>query len=168
MSTKSLVILTVLSGVVFVGWGVFRIVHSVKYGIEVGGHLKRAADANIPSTAAKELKIALDGAKARGVTEGYTSILWRSPSEDIGFWYTNLNESLEELEELPDDATPLEKSNMLMKLRETILDDGSDGVSVTVPNGISVYPSNTLIAIWGTLSGIFVVFFGGWLLFRHS
>ncbi len=34
------------------------------------------------------------------MTSGYTSILWQTPDEDIGFWYTNLKASQQELQNL--------------------------------------------------------------------
>jgi prepilin-type N-terminal cleavage/methylation domain-containing protein len=150
------VILACMCGGLFLLFVGTRVVKRIKFGIDVTGHLKRAADSNTPETAAVELATALKGMEDRQMTKGYTSILWRSPSEDVGFWYKNLSESLTELEELPEDATGLERSNMLMKLRETILDDTSEGgVTVTAPSGIEVFPNNKLFAFWGLFSAIF-------------
>ena len=64
-------------------------------------------------------------------------------------------ESYDELENLPEDATSLEKTNVLMKLRETLTDETESGVSVTIPNGISIYPRNVAYFWWGLLSPIF-------------
>ncbi len=50
--------------------------------------------------------------------------------------------------------TPLEQSNVLMKVRETILDDGSEGVSVTAPSGITIYPSNGVYCLFGIITFI--------------
>ena len=55
--------------------------------------------------------------------------------------------SLEELRMVPEGATQLEKSNILMKLRETLIDQGQI-VHVTVPRGISVFPHNTAYFLW--------------------
>ncbi len=121
------------------------------------GYLERAANANTVETAKKELGIAVDYLEKNGLTSGYTSVFYKTPDEDIGFWYQNLKASLEELATLPENSTPLEKTNVLMKLRETLIHHGSEGgESVTVPSGISRYPSNTvfmaLFVIFGFLS----------------
>jgi hypothetical protein len=144
----------------FIGWGVMRIVKYVQYDIAIEGHLKRAADSNTPQMAAKELRTAVNAIEARDWTKGYTSILWRTPDADLDFWYKNLKATLTEIEALPEEATGLERSNMLMKLRETILDDTSEGVSVTAPSGISIYPHNTMYAVWATLTGVMALVFG--------
>ena len=45
-------------------------------------------------------------------------------------------------------ASQLEKSNVLMKLRETLIDNGENGDNLTVPDGLSRYPNNLM---WGTI-----------------
>lgn len=102
------------------------------------------------------------------MTEGYTSILYRTPDEDVGFWYNNLRQSLEELKTVTADATKLERSNLLMKLRETILDDGRDGVSVTIPPGMSRFPYNTGFCLWGWLSFILLAVCVIWALIAYD
>lgn len=52
-------------------------------------------------------------------------------------------------------ATQLERSNLLMKLRETLLDQGENGkIVVTFPEGISIYPNNIAMFLFGCLSVI--------------
>ena len=134
-------------------WGTVRIVKGITFNQECGGYLSRAANANTVDLAKTELKRATDYLEQRDLTEGYTSVLWKTPDEDIGFWYSNLKASLDELEATAPDATPLERSNVLMKLRETLMTSSSEGgSSVTVPDGISVYPSNTLFFCWAWAS----------------
>ena len=79
--------------------------------------------------------------------------------EDVGFWYQNLKASLGELEQVSSTATQLEKSNLLIKLRETLLDQGKEGISITSPDGISRFPLNTAYAIAGII--FFVLFIVG-------
>lgn len=119
----------------------------------VEGRLKRAADAGTVDFAAKELRAALAYLEEHELTEGYTSILWTLPEEDIGFWHGNLRDSLAELEGITPEAGKLERTNVLMKLRETILDQKAEGgVVVTVPPGITRYPHNRLFAAWLALA----------------
>ena len=139
--------------VVLVAWGGLRIYYEVSYTICCGGRLKRAADANTVPIALQELTAALTGIEARSWTIGYTSLLWRTPSEDVGFWYRNLVASKVELSTLSANASSLERSNMLMKLRETLLDTGQT-VSVTTPYGVAVYPNNWAFCLAGLFGSL--------------
>ena len=93
-----------------------------------------------------ELQIAIDYIQAEDLDTGYTSIFYTTPDEDMGYWATNLKQANNELKEMisADTSSNLEKSNMLIKLRETLLDHkgGDSGDTVTVPGGISRYPNN--------------------------
>jgi hypothetical protein len=128
-------------------------VSTIRFGIDCSGHLKRAADANSIEMAGKELRIALVYLRANNLTKGGTGILWNDPSTDVEFWYKNLKSAAEELSALPEKTTPLERSNMLMKLRETILDDSQNGVHVTKPSRIALYPQQTMYAV-GLVLGV--------------
>lgn len=152
-SSSLLVWARILAILSFVLWMGIRTVAYVNFERFCEGNLKRAADANTVGMAVQEMKTAINYIEREGLTEGYTSILWRTPDADVGFWYKNLKSSLNELENINPNATQLEKSNVLMKLRETLLDKGDRGVEgVTSPSGISVYPHNTGTAIFGLLS----------------
>ena len=120
----------------------------IVFGIDIKGRLKRAADSNTISLASSELKAALEEIERRRYTSGYSSVLWRTPKHDIAFWYKNLKSSLEELGTISEEATQLEKSNVLMKLRETILDDTKSGVEVTYPPFISLYPNQRILCFF--------------------
>lgn len=121
------------------------------------GYLKRAADSNTIELAIGNMETALTYLEKRKMTEGYTSIFFSTPDEDVGFWFTNLESSLKELKSIDSNATQLEKTNVLMKLRETLLDSGNGSDSVTVPQGISKFPNNGLFAFWFILSLIVLV-----------
>ncbi len=119
-----------------------RIVKGVTFNQNVKGILKRAADASTIEIAKQELGTAIDYLETNNLTSGYTSILYKTPDEDIGFWYQNLKASHKELVELKS-VSALERTNVLIKLRETLLDSG-ENLSVTYPEGLSVYPNNKL------------------------
>ena len=131
-------------------WAGLRTYNEILYDIDCAGHIKRAADANTVELATQEMRTVVAYLEARGMTSGYTSILYRTPDEDIGFWYQNLKASLGELEKVTPETTQLERSNILIKLRETLLDNGKS-VSVTNPSGISIYPNNVAYARFGWL-----------------
>ena len=140
-----------------------RISKGIAFKQNVSGYLKRAADANTVDLAKGELKKAIDFLEENDLTSGYTSILYQTPDEDIDFWYRNLKASVAELENLNTESS-LERTNVLIKLRETLLDHSGDGKEkVTVPEGLSVYPDNKLwtglmlIAVITFCAGIFIV-----------
>ena len=104
----------------------------------------RAANSNTISIAKSELKVAIAYLEAKDLAHGFVSIFLKQPKNDIGFFYTNVKASLSELESLPDSSSQLEKSNMLMKLRETLTDNGENGTILACPDGISIHPHNAL------------------------
>ena len=61
------------------------ILRGINFNVECKGHLKRAADANTIELAKQELDIALSYLEREGMTEGYTSVLYKTPDEDVGF-----------------------------------------------------------------------------------
>ncbi len=152
-------VLAIIATMVFGAWGTVRIVNAVEFNTNCKQYLKRAADANTVETAKEELAKAISYAEDNNLTEGVVSIFLRQPKNDVGYWYKNMTEAYEELENLPEDATSLEKTNVLMKLRETLTDETDSGVSVTVPNGISIYPNNVAYFWWGMLSFILALLF---------
>jgi len=142
---------------------------SINFDRKCSGYLKRAADANTVELAARELDKAIQYMERNELTKGVTSVLYYTPDEDIGWLYENLKKSANELADLPSNATPLEKSNMLMKLRETLLDHGDKGsTSVTMPPGIHKYPYNVGFCAFNWFFGIILVGTGIRLLFRYA
>lgn len=145
--------------VLFVLWAGVRIYKiEVTWAQNVHGHLKRAADANTLELAKKELETAVRYLEDNGITSGYTSVIWNTPDEDVSFWYRNLKESVGELKRCEEECKDqLAQTNVLMKLRETLLDEGQ-GMNVTEPSGISIFPSNTGYMWWAIISLISAVF----------
>jgi len=117
------------------------------YNINAGGHLTRAASANNVTLAREELETAL--IYINKLPDGYTSILINTPDEDVTFWKRNLNEAHAELLEFEaniDMYTATDKSNQLMKLRETLTSQSEKGTVTNQPAGISRYPYNKSMA----------------------
>lgn len=178
MRTAGIFTLVCLASVLF--WGGNRAIHYIQYDRHIKGFLKQAADANTSELAEKKLLQAMKMMDAMGLCNGsneetaeypldhapttysedcYTSVLWRTPDEDVGFWRTNIQATYDDVHTMtPEDrADNLTESNQLMKVRETLLDHGNNGDLVTAPEGISVYPHNTLFFWWGFLSTLFTI-----------
>lgn len=146
-------IVAIVLGVVgALAWGGIHGVSRIQFGRHCLGYLKNAADSNTVETAVTRLSLAVDYIEKNRLTSGFTSIVWTAPNEDVEFWATNITSALTELKGVPASATPLEKSNVLMKLRETILDDSDGGQVVTCPAGLSVFPYNTSLCWLACLS----------------
>lgn len=106
-----------------------------------GSYLKLAADANTVELAKERLSTAIKYLEDSNLTKGNTGTIYNTPETDIKVWYDNLVASENELEKIKTDASQFEKTNVLMKLRETLLDHGEKGDSITVPNFLHLYPN---------------------------
>jgi hypothetical protein len=151
----------------FLGLGGARFIKTVQFDRACGGHIKRAGDANTVEMATEEMKVVIKYLEENKMTEGYTSVLYNTPDEDIGFWHKNLKSSLEELEKVQPETTQLERSNILLKLRQTLLDHTQSGEKVTAPDGISVYPNNP-VYFFGLALFILLAGFGVILIWMYS
>ncbi len=128
-----------------------RIAAHVSFNWNCGEYLERAAVANSVELAKDQMDLAIKYLDDHQIQEGYTSILVRTPSEDVGFWYKNLTTCREELKSViakgEKGSSELEKSNILMKLRETLIQHNSKSTSLVCPEGIDVFPYNVLMAV---------------------
>jgi hypothetical protein len=156
-----MIILAALASVFFSSWGGARIGAEVHFEQRCGGYLSRAARANTIELAERELARAVDYMERAGLSSGYTSVLWRTPDEDIGFWRANMEAALLDLPTTDPATTPLEKSNVLMKLRESITGTGSGGDYLIVP-------PNALFFWWGWISGVVALAFLVGAAIRHE
>jgi hypothetical protein len=129
---------------------------------DVLDYLKLAADAPTLSLAQGYLSTAVRDMEARGWTYGNTALIFKVPRRDIGFWYQNTKGALESIESLlAADAslTPVDRSNALVKLRETLM----DGNHLTYPDWIELAPLNAvyfwvvLLSMLGSLNSLFVL-----------
>jgi len=134
---------------------------SVTFEYNCEAYLKRAADASTVEMAKTELSKAIKYSEDNNLTSGIVSIFLKNPKNDVGFWYNNMKQAYIELDTLPANSSSLEKTNVLMKLRESLTDQGKDNVNVTFPSGISIYPHNVAF-FWLTLI-LLILCVGFWL-----
>jgi hypothetical protein len=118
------------------------ILFSIFFDIGCGDIMVRAGNANTVETAIVEMSAVVQYLESENLTKGYTSVFYNTPDEDIAYFYENMKSSLAELKNIKQDATSLEKSNMLMKLRETLIVITGKGSALDIPEGISRYPYN--------------------------
>lgn len=155
-------LITLFSVLIIISLVIFTtiIVKYVSFNQQCGGYLERAANSNSIEMALEQVSIALEYIEENNFTTGYTSILWRTPDEDIKYWYDNLKTCQDELLSVTPEMSSLEKTNILMKLRESLTDNGKDGTKLIIPDGISRYPNNTMWGILLWLAGIAIVISG--------
>ena len=122
------------------------LIMNIQFDQNCGGYLKQAADANTVELAKQRIDIAVKYMEDNHLTDGYTSVLWRTEGDNVGYWYNNVKACQKELAECQD-GSQLEKSNVLMKVRESLTDDGKKGTELTLPKGISRYPDNALFGV---------------------
>jgi len=132
------------------------VVNSIQFQQQCSGYIKQAADANTVELASERLAVAIQYVEEHKLTTGYTSILWKTENDNLEFWYRNLLACQEELRSCVG-ASQLEKSNVLMKVRESLTDESEKGTVLTIPSGISRYPDNAKYAILNTISIIFLI-----------
>ena len=135
---------------------IITIIVGVKFNQNCSGYLKQAADANSVELALQRLDMAIAYVEDNELTDGYTSIFYKTEDDNIGFWYQNLKTCREGLVACLE-SSQLEKTNVLLKVRESLTDDGKDGTELTLPNGISRYPDNGIFCFWNTLSLIMLL-----------
>lgn len=145
MKKVVLIILAIIIALIpFYGW-VLHIIKVCQFEAACGEYLALAADANDVNVAEKHLTTAITYLEENNLTEGYNKIFIYRPRNDIGLWYENLKTAQSQLQELKNsDYTELEESNMLMKLRETLLNNDA---YVTTPLGIAT-PHNFPLIFW--------------------
>jgi hypothetical protein len=125
-----------------------------------GDYLKLAGDAPTVQKAYDFLEIALDYMEKRGLTNGNSAVLFRTPSSDIGIWYNQVKGAKETLTSIlakGEMATQLEKDNALMKVREVVLDQGEQGTKVTMPANITLFPMQVLFWVMFILGGVILI-----------
>lgn len=128
------------------------IVKSIKFTQDCRGYLQQCSNSNSVELALDRLDLAVQYLERNDLTTGYTSVLWKTEDDNIGFWYENLQTCRQELEKALD-ATQLEQTNVLMKVRESLVENGEKGEVLIIPNGIVKYPHNLLygIGLWFSL-----------------
>lgn len=134
------------------------LIKSIQFNQNCKGYLKQTADANSVELALDRLNRAIDYVETNNLTSGYTSIIYRTEDENIEFWYNNLLTCKQELTECIE-SSQFEKTNVLMKVRESLTDTAEEGTVITCPSGLSRYPNNKSFAFFNFFS-LLIIFVG--------
>lgn len=144
---------------------IYSIARSVQFGANCKDYLKLSADANSVVLAEKHLTTAINYLEENNITSGQAKLFVAYPKNDISLWYDNLKTAQSQLQEMIElgEYTELEQSNMLMKLRETLLDENG---TVTTPMAVAFCPHGTLLLWLNSTIWILWLVFGMYGLFR--
>ena len=125
-----------------------------------GDWLESAANANTIAIAKDRLDKAINYVEANNLSSGSCYWLWWTPKTDLKIWYDNLKATQAELSSTPATVSRLEESNVLLKLRETLTDEGEKGkTEVVAPYGISLHPGYG-VTMWGFVVTTLLSFIG--------
>ncbi|MFA5359395.1 MAG: hypothetical protein WC349_00335 [Patescibacteria group bacterium] len=147
----------ILFAISFVVWAVFRLSLAVGFDNNCAQHIKRAAKAVTVEEARESLKVAVAYIEQEGLTEGYTSIFYRSKDENVKLWYSKVKGSLRGLEKITSGTTRDGELKMLIQLKKALFKSSPIGDVVILPPGISAYPHNIFLFCWGMISFIICV-----------
>jgi len=135
--------------------GVYGVVQAYLFDLRCGDYLKLAADASSVKMADDFLAKSIDYLNRTGKISGNSAIIFKKPKHDVGIWYRQIlaaKSLTEQMVAKGDKATALENSNVLMKVRETLLDNGEHGQHLTLPVYISLVPNQlAYILLWWLL-----------------
>lgn len=151
-----LVVVAVISLVI---WGPYLGISRWQFNKNCGDYLKLAGDAPTVERADDFLGKAMAYLEKTNMISGNSSIIFKKPTNDVGIWYAQIKAAKETTEKIiarGEGVSQLEKDNALMKIRETVLDQGEKGTVITTPDWISLFPNQLFKIInWPLLSIIF-------------
>ena len=150
-------LLLYLSIVIFVSSLGYRTYKDIQFDIQCKGYLELAANANSIELAKSNLDKAIQYIEKNQLTSGNSALFIKKPSNNITFWYANLKACQKEIWELSvKGGTTLEQTNLLMKLRESLLNNEV----VIVPEFLSIYPYQKVTILMLYISAIFGILIG--------
>ena len=157
MMRKKRYIFLVLAMIVFFTTVIIEGVKEAHFDRNCTQYIERAAHANSVETAKENLAKAISYVETNNLTEGTVAVLFPQPKDDIGYWYDNIVDAYTVLENLPEDASNLEKTSVLTRIKDALTDEDESGAYVVTPEGIGVYPNNALYFWVEMASGFFVM-----------
>ena len=148
-------ILISLSIVLFVsclGYGTYK---AIVFDTQCKEYLSLAANANSIELARTNLDKAIQYIEQNQLTSGNTAFFIKGPSTDLTSWYANLKACQKEVWIMDvKKGTVLEETNLLMKLRESLMSEGL----IIIPENIALHPNQLQYMIVLGCSMLFCAF----------
>ena len=158
---KSAIISLITCALLAVG---IRIYMSVQFDIHCGSYMVRAANANTVELARDQMAVVIKYLEDNHITNGTTAVVRNDPTMDVGYFYNNMKGAYLWLCNIQSDASDLTRSNVLLKLKETLIKDSGDARgNVDVPRNISIYPYNAIWVFLFTLLAVAAIILICWV-----
>ena len=134
---------------------------------DITSPLKKAADAPTLDLAIDQLNDAITGIEDHGLDQGSSHLIYPTSSTDLGLWYKHLTAVRDEIVKMESDSTitSTDINLQLVKLREVILDAGSEGrQKVTSPPHLVMYPYHKPFVVFSLIFGlIWIILISMWV-----
>ena len=130
-----LISLSIVLFVLCLGYGTYK---NVVFDYQCKEYLSLAANANSIELAKTNLDKAIQYIEQNQLTSGNTAFFIKGPSTDLTSWYANLKACQKEVWIMDvKKGTVLEETNLLMKLRESLMSEGL----IIIPENIALHPN---------------------------
>ena len=130
-----LISLSIVLFVLCLGYGTYK---NVVFDYQCKEYLSLAANANSIELARTNLDKAIQYIEQNQLTSGNTAFFIKGPSTDLTSWYANLKACQKEVWTMDvKKGTVLEETNLLMKLRESLMSEGL----IIIPENIALHPN---------------------------
>ena len=130
-----LISLSIVLFVLCLGYGTYK---NVVFDYQCKEYLSLAANANSIELAKTNLDKAIQYIEQNQLTSGNTAFFIKGPSTDLTSWYANLKACQKEVWTMDvKKGTVLEETNLLMKLRESLMSEGL----IIIPENIALHPN---------------------------
>ena len=147
-----LISLSIMLFVSCLGYGTYK---AIVFDTQCKEYLSLAANANSIELARTNLDKAIQYIEQNQLTSGNTAFFIKGPSTDLTSWYANLKACQKEVWAMDvKKGTVLEETNLLMKLRESLMSEGL----IIIPENIALYPNQLLYTIVLGCSMLFCAF----------
>lgn len=136
-----LISLSIMLFISCLGYGAYK---SIVFDTQCKEYLSLAANANSIELARTNLDKAIQYIEQNQLTSGNTAFFIKGPSTDLTSWYANLKACQKEVWTMDvKKGTVLEETNLLMKLRESLMSEGL----IIIPENIELHPNQLLYLI---------------------
>lgn len=138
---------------VFLTWAAAVIVLRIQFDQNCSGHILNACNATTVELALSELRTALDYLEEKELTTGYTSILYKTEKDNVGFFYNNVKSCYEYVETLKEqNIEPFNQTLQLQSIKDKLVEELGEkngrAEFIREPQGITRYPHNLAYCIW--------------------
>ena len=153
-------LMCILVGLFFTALACIPIVKGIVFNRDCGAYLERASQAPTPDIARVSLDKALAYLNENHMTEGNTYIIIPSPNDTLEWLYSRVSQARKVLDEITVKSTPLEVSNVMIRMKDSISEQGESGEHVILPVHVALWPYQLFwIVVSSVMSLLAITFF---------